>query len=726
MGKSSGGDLSNVTIGYWYRIGWHQVLCHGPIDALLEVKVGERSAWSGSMGEGTISINQPALFGGERREGGVVGDLDVHFGGPAQAPNGYLGSTIGGIVPAFRRVVSVVFKGGRFAANNPNLKSVWYKVRRTLTGREGAAIWYQTKADISGAMNPAHICYECLTNPDWGMGQPTSTIDQASFTAAADQLHAEGFGLNLLWERGGDILPFLQTVMDHINGRLGKDPSTSRWTLVLIRDDYDPVTLPVMDPSNVISLDRFDRPGYGELVNEITVIWTDPATGNPQPVTAHNLASINIQGGVVPDSRTYPGIGTFDLAARVALRDLRIVSTPVARVRLTVDRSGWGLQPGDLFKLDWPELGIAGLVLRVGRVDRGTLTAGAILIEAVEDVFSLPAASYSEPEPPGWQQPLIAPLPVAHQRAFEVPYYALATGLRSADLDALTTGYGFAALVAADPQSFSYGYQLYTRPASADYAFRRDSEFCPNATLTDALTGADTVLAYTSGQDLDRVSLDTWALIDDGLAQEIVAVRAIDTGAGTVSVDRGVLDTTPRSFTAGARLWFAEEWLGVDTTEWVGGDDIDLKALTRTGLGTLAEGSAPAASVTLDDRAERPYPPGRVRIEGLAWPTTGTGDIDIAWAHRDRLQQTAGLIDQDATDIGPEAGTSYTVRVYDDASGLLKHTASGLSGTGYTYTSAQWTTDFGGAGPHQMRIEIDSQRDGLDSWQRQVRALNVS
>jgi len=60
--------------------------------------------------------------------------------------------------------------------------------------------------------------------------------------------------------------------MDHINGRLGKDPATGLWTLELIRDDYDPATLPVLDASNIISLDSFDRPGYGELINELCYI----------------------------------------------------------------------------------------------------------------------------------------------------------------------------------------------------------------------------------------------------------------------------------------------------------------------------------------------------------------------------------------------------------------------------------------------------------------------
>ena len=39
------------------------------------------------------------------------------------------------------------------------------------------------------AMNPAHIIYQCLTDTAWGMGYPTSALDDASFTAAANTLY---------------------------------------------------------------------------------------------------------------------------------------------------------------------------------------------------------------------------------------------------------------------------------------------------------------------------------------------------------------------------------------------------------------------------------------------------------------------------------------------------------------------------------------------------------
>lgn len=62
------------------------------------------------------------------------------------------------------------------------------------------------------------------------------------------------------------------------------------------------------------------------------------------------------------------------------------------------------------------------------------------------------------------------------------------------------------------------------------------------------------MLAIGNGQDLDVVKLDTYAYLDN----EIVAVKAINLMAGTVTVERGVLDTVPAPHLASARIWFAD------------------------------------------------------------------------------------------------------------------------------------------------------------------------
>ena len=72
----------------------------------------------------------------------------------------------------------------------------------------------------------------------------------------------------------------------------------------------------------LLTLDSFERRGWGETVNEISVVYRDRDDNTDKTITVHDIGNIQIQGGVVTQTVQYPGISNADLAARVALRDL--------------------------------------------------------------------------------------------------------------------------------------------------------------------------------------------------------------------------------------------------------------------------------------------------------------------------------------------------------------------------------------------------------------------
>ena len=164
----------------------------------------------------------------------------------------------------------------------------------------------------------------------------------------------------------------------------------------------------------------------------------------------------------------------------------------------------------------------------------------------------------------------------------------------------------------------------------------------------------------------------------------------------------------PEPHTAGTRLFFWDTFNFLDDTEYASGESIDVKVAPVTGLGSLDLADIDAESLTFDQRAYRPYPPGNLLIEAESY---GAGpyeeELSIAWAHRDRTQQTGGIIyDHTFGNIGPEAGVVYKVLGYID--GVLVHTEDDIIGTSTTWTP----TDDG-----LVRIEVWSKRDGLLSMQ---------
>ena len=184
------------------------------------------------------------------------------------------------------------------------------------------------------------------------MGYPTASIDDASFRTAADVLYTEGFGLNMIWLQQSKIEQFIKEIMDHIGGVLTTSPSTGRFILKLVRADYAVATLPILNPDNIIELESFQRAAWGETPNEIVLIYTKPDTFKETSIAVQDLANIQAQGAVVSQTRHYPGITSDNLAARVAMRDLAVISTPLAKVRLKVNRAAWNLYAGDVFKLE--------------------------------------------------------------------------------------------------------------------------------------------------------------------------------------------------------------------------------------------------------------------------------------------------------------------------------------------------------------------------------------
>ena len=907
-----GGKSKKTTVGYRYYMSLHMAMCYGPVDAMLEIRAGDRTAWKGAVtGSSTIGRDARDLFGGDKREGGIVGLLDVMMGESTQAPNTYLTNKIGAGRPAYRGLFTTVFRGGSGGAipiggfgsllmqyfglvinkggglitsNNPYIKPWAYQVRRITKGWWADNCWYEETAQIpvgigsdivrvfdsaewmmpcqgdvnsvacyvtdppdksftlpgsdsdiytiklaiSGSvesrryvsgestdspnfikggapgsdsalatynvyslhisappavyylnhtpsstissrlifndepltvqvagnatitlrarsldgqqikpsqylrarlvdvnlgssslvfgMNPAHIVYECLTNPEWGMGYDAGIIDDASFRAAADTFFNEGLGLCIQWVKQDSIESFIQLVLDHAGANLVEDRRTLLWKLIPLRGDYDIETLPVFSDApetgqgRIIELERFERSSLPDATNELSVTYTDYKTGKDGSITVQNLAAVQGAGRVISQSRNYPGIPTPELALRTALRDLRALTSGLAKVQMAVDRSGYDLLPGSVFRWSWSPDGIESMVLRVVNIDYGSLTDGRVRLECVEDVFGLPATTYGKVEPVGWVEPDTSAQPSPAVLAFEAPYRELVQTIGRSEAQSLPQETGYVGAVAARAAGVNLSYQLYTRTGTDDYADSGSGEWTPTGTLQADIGPTATSITLTAASDLEQVGLGETAMLGSDEAAEIVRVDGITDS--TITIARGCLDTVPRAWPAGTRFWGYDQYTASATTEYTDGEAVDVKALTRTASDLLDETLAPGDSVVMASRAARPYPPGKLRItdtvaSNVAYPSECIGALTVSWAHRDRLLQDDQVIDASEASIGPEAGTTYNVRFYLD--GVLDSTQTGISGT----SSTSYAMPSNGLG----RVEVEAVRDGLTSWQ---------
>ena len=839
MGKSS-----DQVAGYRFKLRNHAGLTFGPLDAYLEFRGGDKPAWRGRhTASGTLSVNAPNLWGGDKDQGGIVGDLYVMMGEATQVPNPMLVAALGNQVAAWRGFATVAFDG-IYGSNNPYPQPQSHKVEKILKGWDGDVCWYPEKAaiavvngdvfisdlafpatsaavgpyagvvinsgfdagdtlivekpagltyqafshwnsdhntsaipvtgsadltwtnrvsvDIDGtttqywpewyasaaaaeagvagrkilltgsdhytfyiednvpadnrgglsikvykngslAINAAHALYYLRTQSHLG-GEPTANIDDASFTAAADQLFAEGFGICVRIETDKESVEDVENrICKLIGGSVNRSLTDGKLYLDLARGDYVLADLPIVTDDDI--LDFSEQPTSPEgAVNSVSVRYFDPQRKETIITPSVDALGLIDEFGLNHQVIDYPEIPTADLAARIATRELMDYITPSRVFDLVCKPTIYALRPNQYFRLQAPKRGITDMVCIVGDKQGGTLKSGAIRMQAAQDIYTLPSFGTVEIETGVDTSPATTPSAITSQLSFEAPFVNVSPLLSKADLDALDPDVGYLMAIAEDPAA-SRDFTLAV-DAGAGYAIQADGDWCPTLEVVEAAAIEDplpTAFTFTNGSRLDEVAVGDAGLWGD----EIVRLDAIDIGAGTLTLGRGCADTVPQAHAAGDKLWFYGDAAAKDTTQYTDSETIAVKLLTNTFSQQLPEASASAIGITFAGRLSRPYPPGQVAVGGSPAPTSVTGDIVVTWAPRDRDLQADQLVDHAAAGVGPAADTRWALRFYDASDALL---VEKLDIDGTTATAALSVTE-------DVRMELYAVNDNGDSWQ---------
>lgn len=748
MGKSKSAKMDVTN----YYMSLHFGLTCGPSDAILGLYANEKTMWEGNLTTaGEISINQPELFGGVKKEGGTVGSAYYLPGGSTQVMPEALAAKLGrtsATCPAYRGISTVFFYGGStqlynpllpfyfttagflWSSNNPIIaQTVWAKLRRAPKGLD------PDKALIGPDANPAHMVFECLTNTDWGLGLSSTLIDGDSFSEAADTLYAEGFGLSMIWTQQAQVEDFVSEILDHIQANYYINPRTGLYTLKLIRDDYDPSALRVITPDNA-DLTSFQRKMWGETANEIVVTWTNPVNEQEETVSVQNLAVVSAQGGPVPDSRNYYGVRNKELAVRLANRDLVVASAPLATVEVELDRTAWDLLPGEVVKVTWPEYDLDQLIMRVGTVDYGKIGDPTIRATLLEDVFSLEKPTDVSPPDSGWTRPGEPPAPMAHVKLLTLPYFFVSsTDLQAGVLD-LDYPSEVVALVLAHQTGYDTpAYELLSEQVSTTGAttFQTAGTKATIDRITLSNSMAAAVQSTLPGNDVANVIIGPqvggFVFIGDtnDAGMEIALVDSYD-GFDWI-LARGVLDTVPRDWPAGTPMWFVNSGSRIvdDQTVRAPGESPDYKLLSRTSLGILAEADAPVVTGTMTARPHLPLRPAnvRVRVGTFAGPITGFGsiasaggNIQISWATRNRTLEDGQVVRWNASTVAPEYAQETVVSIYDQGGALVYEQGSLWTETSLTLPASNFDRY------SSIKILVRSRRDGL--WSLQGHSIQVT
>lgn len=674
---------SKQTVGYKHYASMLLSFCLGRIDAVRKIYYDDEEAWSGNVTDNTsIYINQPDLLGGDESSGGIQGTVRLYFGDEDQTADPTLSSKYP-LVPAYRNRFTA-YCHNLYLGTSQYIKLLSFEAERFVNSVDGGEIWYSEKSQVTTyGMNPAHIIYECLTSKCFGAQLDPSFIDEDSFVEAADTLYDEEFGLAFLFDKKRtETESFISTVLEYINGMLFLNYTTGKYQIKLIREDYDPDLLDYYDDSDFVSATDFSRLNLGELPNEVIINYTDPEDEWTEAyLNCQNLASIQAKGAKVSVTKDFYGIHNATLAGQVGGRELLTYNSALFSVTLSATRSMYGLLPGDVFKLSLPEYGIESAIVRVINMKSGGTTANEMEIQVAEDVFSATQTIYANPDATQWTDPIPFPIDFSSIRVLEIPYFLLVSFFTEDLTEQWDDDRGYF-LTGVQQTNNASGYDIYQDVAGDD----------TYDTYTEDITAS-----FKLGEDIDASITDASITITDAsledtvsegdiasLGNELIKIKTIT--ATTVTFARGVLDTLPEAHSTGDVCIVLSTYAGYSLVQYSEGDSFNVKLLPWNARGKLEIAYATATPISMNKRMIRPYVPANFTY-------TGTTSIIFSWKNRNRLTQTAYVVEQDEASIALETNQSHTLTIFDGA--VQKRQQTGLTGTDWEYTQKEQAEDFG-------------------------------
>lgn len=269
------------------------------------------------------------------------------------------------------------------------------------------------------AANPAAVLYELLSSARYDPSSTEDALDAESFLLCARLLSVERAGISFAWVDQDSVKSIVEEICKHINGGVFVHPRTGLYTMRLLRPDsafkdlslgkVETIRTPwntgfVLSPSNADLDGEIERKSWADVVNWVSVKYTDDETSQVKSVNVQAADIIAAADGRVNDATlNYWMFRSEETAFAAGERDLAIASRPLMKAAWKLDRSAWALAPFDVITVNWPSEGLVGAKFRILTVDYGDHELGEIRIEAIEDVFSeTPKKTALVPQPPMW------------------------------------------------------------------------------------------------------------------------------------------------------------------------------------------------------------------------------------------------------------------------------------------------------------------------------------
>lgn len=742
--KTGAFSSEKVTVGYKYYLGMDLGICIGSGVKVLGIYMEDKIVWdfategfiSGTFPDPlTLRIDKEEMWGGDKEGGGWLGDVVFYSGQNPQDTDTYMS----GVAPpylGYNLISHMVFKqnyiGTRAFLRPISVEVSKYPNNLGLTGN---------KHIIGEDLNPAEALYHLYTSNEGALNRLSSELDIPSFIDVGNTLYTETHGISIELSISNSGKEAISEVLRQIDGIMYVDSITGKIKLKLIRGDYDPDTLVILDESSISRIHDFTRTSWADTINQQHLTFNSRAKGyTDATVMVQDMANINTKGRVQASSVSLPWVTEGQLALEIATRELSQTSVPLFKVKIEMNRSSYSFEPGALFRLSWADYGIVEVVMRVVRFDFGSLADGKVSFEAIQDIFAINEAVFAPPSDTEWTNlDRIAVEPT--DRIFaEMPYFFIQElGAHIAlpvnpDITFVTT---MARAENEGQEGFSTNLDDVTDLPNPVVGIDHIS-YSNTALLSIAILDTDgievgeitTVTVKTlsplpvSGADSEveiPLFLKTTGSLSSGdnsffLNGELFTYTSVtDLGLGIYTlntVKRALLDTEYLGHDVDDVLYFIEGLAEVSTGPWASTGNLYAKYSSFTDIDETNIEDTSQEAIARNKRYERPLPVDLIKVNGITRSASqivflsGITDLDFTWERRSRLNGVIAF--EDSGDETPESGQKSTLVLEIDG------TPFGSPITDIAGTSQSISVSGMPAG--EGEVIITSVRDGLDSW----------
>lgn len=280
---------------------------------------------------------------------------------------------------------------GFIFGESPSVDSVSFEVSSygdrldDVTGKHIFTMQNET-LDFGGDADPVEVIYALLVDKLGKLGHDPSRIDVVSFAKASQTLKSEGHGYSRVIEDASEADGIIQDVLLQIDGVLDENPTTGKIEIRLIRSDFNPATIPVIDRSNCDKLVSGAAGGRSNLINKVKITYEnrDKDYAQDSEIAQSPANALGGDGTINEIVIDMPGVKRAPVALQIALRELAARSRPLIKCRAMASAKFLRVMRGDAVRVVWSNPDID-LVFRVANVDRGTLREGMIALDLIQD-----------------------------------------------------------------------------------------------------------------------------------------------------------------------------------------------------------------------------------------------------------------------------------------------------------------------------------------------------